>query len=205
MELRPPGKTKPSRHKRLSNLFHRSGAAATTASAGGRWASEKKLAELVVDPAPEGLAGGENPPGQRQLPGILKIFGGDISRGANYKSVLATPRSTARQLVREALERYGLAPEEGTSEEYVLCDVVGRPGGSGGAWQVEHLRPVGDAERPLVLQDVWKPKTGCSRRFEIRRRQEVERICEGEDADAAGGCPVRLSVRPPPSSPVAGG
>ncbi|KAF1422389.1 Ras-interacting protein 1, partial [Spheniscus humboldti] len=77
-----------------------------------RWASEKKLAELV-DPVPEVLAGGEHPPGQRQLPGILKIFGGDISRGANYKSVLATPRSTARQLVREALERYGLAPEEG--------------------------------------------------------------------------------------------
>ncbi|NWH54505.1 RAIN protein, partial [Fregata magnificens] len=77
-----------------------------------RWASEKKLAELV-DPAPEVLAGGGHPPGQRQLPGILKIFGGGISRGANYKSVLATPRSTARQLVREALERYGLAPEEG--------------------------------------------------------------------------------------------
>ncbi|GAB0202107.1 ras-interacting protein 1 [Grus japonensis] len=185
VELRPPGKAKPSRHKRLSNLFHRSGAGTGAAGAGGRWASEKKLAELV-DPVPEVLVGGEQPPGQRQLPGILKIFGGDISRGANYKSVLATPRSTARQLVREALERYGLAPEEGTSGEYVLCDVVGRPGGPGGAWQVEHLRPVGDAERPLVLQDVWKPKTGCSRRFEIRRRQEVERICEGEDAETAG-------------------
>ncbi|XP_074875157.1 ras-interacting protein 1 [Buteo buteo] len=185
VELRPPSKTKPSRHKRLSNLFHRSGAGTGAASAGGRWASEKKLADLV-DPVPEVLVGGEQPPGQRQLPGILKIFGGDISRGANYKSVLATPRSTARELVREALERYGLAPEEGTSGEYVLCDVVGRPGGPGGAWQVEHLRPVGDAERPLVLQDVWKPKTGCSRRFEIRRRQEVERICEGEDAETAG-------------------
>ncbi|NXK47405.1 RADIL protein, partial [Chauna torquata] len=78
----------------------------------------------------------------------------------------APPRSTARQLVREALERYGLAPEEG---DFVLCDVVGRAGGPDGAWQAEHLRPVGDAERPLVLQDVWKPKAGCSRRFEIRR------------------------------------
>ncbi|NXV90226.1 RADIL protein, partial [Calonectris borealis] len=114
----------------------------------------------------------------------------------------ATPRSTARQLVREALERYGLAPEEGTSEEYVLCDVVGRPGGPGGAWQVEHLRPVGDAERPLVLQDVWKPKTGCSRRFEIRRRQEVERVCEGEDAETAGERPPCSSALSPVLSPV---
>ncbi|KAF1397349.1 UNVERIFIED_CONTAM: Ras-associating and dilute domain-containing protein, partial [Eudyptes robustus] len=112
----------------------------------------------------------------------------------------ATPRSTARQLVREALERYGLAPEEGTSGEYVLCDVVGRPGGPGGAWQVEHLRPVGDAERPLVLQDVWKPKTGCSRRFEIRRRQEVERVCEGEDAETAGESPPSSAVPPVPAA-----
>ncbi|NWZ29984.1 RAIN protein, partial [Asarcornis scutulata] len=100
------GKNKPARHKRLSNLFHRSTSATSNppAPTGGRWASEKKLAELT-DPLPEEL--GEL--GQRrQLPGVLKIFGGAISRGANYKSVLATPGSSARQLVREALERYGL-------------------------------------------------------------------------------------------------
>ncbi|NXD74749.1 RAIN protein, partial [Eolophus roseicapillus] len=110
----PAGKAKASRHKRLSNLFHRSGAAG---SSGARWLSEKKLEELV-DPDPEALgipggAGTDPAPGQRQLPGILKIFGGNISRGANYKSVLATARSTARELVWEALERYGLAPEDG--------------------------------------------------------------------------------------------
>ncbi|NXV71265.1 RAIN protein, partial [Atlantisia rogersi] len=87
----------------------------------GRWASEKKLSELI-DPVPQLLAGGggggggpgpDHPPPEQHLPGILKIFGGDICRGANYKSVLATPRCTARQLVREALERYGLAGEPG--------------------------------------------------------------------------------------------
>uniref|UniRef100_A0A674K0Q6 Ras interacting protein 1 n=1 Tax=Terrapene triunguis TaxID=2587831 RepID=A0A674K0Q6_9SAUR len=179
VELRPPGKAKAGRHKRLSNLFHRS----TNSGAGvggGRWGSEKKLADLI-DPVPEDLVELSSQP---QLPGILKIFGGAISRGANYKSVLATPRSTARQLVREALERYGVAPEE---EEggYVLCDVVGRFEGPGGAWQAEHLRPVGDTERPLVLQDVWKPKAGLSRRFEVRRRREVERVGEAEDNETA--------------------
>ncbi|XP_067170469.1 ras-interacting protein 1 [Apteryx mantelli] len=186
VELRPPGKSKAARHKRLSNLFHRSasagGGVGAAGGGGGRWASEKKLAELA-DPVPEDLA---ELCGQRQPPGVLKIFGGDLSRGANYKSVLATPRSTARQLVREALERYGLPPEQGAPGDYVLCDVVGRAAGPGGAWQAEHLRPVGDAERPLVLQDVWKPKAGCSRRFEIRRRHEVERACEAEDEEPAG-------------------
>ncbi|NXH12356.1 RADIL protein, partial [Bucco capensis] len=86
----------------------------------------------------------------------------------------APPRATARQLLLEALERYGLSPEPGLPGGFVLCDVVGR-GGPGGGWHVEYLRALGDAEKPLVLQDVWKPKAGCSRRFEIRRREEVER------------------------------
>ena len=33
---------------------------------------------------------------QTTAPGVLKIFGGEISSGANYKSVLATPMSSAR-------------------------------------------------------------------------------------------------------------
>ncbi|NXC40600.1 RAIN protein, partial [Penelope pileata] len=103
----PLGKGKAARHKRLSHLFHRS--TPSPPASGGRWASEKKLAELSAPPAEE-ESPERCPP---QPPGVLKIFGGDISRGANYKSVLATPRSTARQLVREALERYGLSPEEG--------------------------------------------------------------------------------------------
>ncbi|NXB38692.1 RADIL protein, partial [Eulacestoma nigropectus] len=101
----------------------------------------------------------------------------------------ATPRSSARQLVREALERYGLNPDD--FGQFALCDVVGRPGGgtasSAGGWQGEHLREVGDWERPLVLQELWKPKAGWSRRFEIRRRQELERAGDtGDDGDTAG-------------------
>lgn len=38
-------------------------------------------------------------------PGILKIFGTEICEGANYKSVLATTRSSAKELVKEALAR----------------------------------------------------------------------------------------------------
>lgn len=33
---------------------------------------------------------------------------------------------------------------------------------------------VGDHERPLMLQSLWKPKEGFSRRFEIQLRASVE-------------------------------
>ncbi|KAG8140520.1 hypothetical protein E2320_003204, partial [Naja naja] len=180
VEMRP-AKNKAARHKRLSTLFQRSGVGGPTSGAGGRWASEKKLADLI-DPLPEERV---KPPSQGEVPGVLKIYGGDISMGANYKSVLATVRSTARQLVQEALERYGVT-QSNAEEAYVLCDVVGRVHGMDSSWQAQYLRAVGDGERPLVLQDVWKPKTGFTRRFEIRRRCDVERMVEGEDEDGGG-------------------
>ncbi|XP_063157306.1 ras-interacting protein 1 [Candoia aspera] len=180
VEMRP-AKNKAARHKRLSTLFLRSGVGGPTGGGGGRWASEKKLADLV-DPLPEDRV---KPPSQGEVPGVLKIYGGDISMGTNYKSVLATVRSTARQLVREALERYGVT-QPNAEDAYVLCDVVGSVHGMDSSWQAQYLRAVGDAERPLVLQDVWKPKTGCTRRFEIHRRCDVERMVEGEDEDGGG-------------------
>ena len=58
------------------------------------------------------------------LPGILKIFGGAVSPGANYKSVLATRQSDSCELVKMALQRYGIARQQ--AKQYVLCEVVGR-------------------------------------------------------------------------------
>ena len=43
---------------------------------------------------------------QITAPGILKIFGSEICEGAHYKSVLATTHSSAKELVKEALERF---------------------------------------------------------------------------------------------------
>lgn len=47
-------------------------------------------------------------------PGVLKIFGDKILPGVEYKSVLASKRSTASELVKQALERYGLPPSNHT-------------------------------------------------------------------------------------------
>uniref|UniRef100_A0A3B3HC98 Ras association and DIL domains n=1 Tax=Oryzias latipes TaxID=8090 RepID=A0A3B3HC98_ORYLA len=127
---------------------------------------------------------------QSSAPGVLKIFGDEICAGANYKSVLATPRSSAQELVKEALERYSLNKDAARS--YVLCDVIGRleDGGgitTGAVWRTECLRALGDNEKPLLLQELWKPREGHARRFELRRRAEVEELnAKDKDTVTAG-------------------
>lgn len=55
----------------------------------------------------------------------------------------------------------------------MLCDVIGQTGADN-VWRRECFRAVADHEKPLVLQSLWKPKEGFSRRFEIQRRASVE-------------------------------
>ncbi|XP_010789202.1 LOW QUALITY PROTEIN: ras-associating and dilute domain-containing protein [Notothenia coriiceps] len=126
---------------------------------------------------------------QSSAPGVLKIFGDEICAGANYKSVLATPRSSAQELVKEALDRYSL--NKNAAHSYVLCDVIGRLEGEGGigegGWRTECLRAMGDNEKPLLLQELWKPREGHARRFELRRRAEVEEFnAKEKDTITAG-------------------
>uniref|UniRef100_A0A671VJ27 Si:ch211-176g6.2 n=1 Tax=Sparus aurata TaxID=8175 RepID=A0A671VJ27_SPAAU len=120
---------------------------------------------------------------QITAPGILKIFGNEICEGAHYKSVLATTHSSAKELVKEALDRYGLSKEE--AESYVLCDTIGSTGNH--QWRTEGFRVVGDNEKPLLLQSLWKPREGLARRFEILRRSLVEeKTSKDKDTITAG-------------------
>uniref|UniRef100_A0A671VJ33 Si:ch211-176g6.2 n=1 Tax=Sparus aurata TaxID=8175 RepID=A0A671VJ33_SPAAU len=127
---------------------------------------------------------------QITAPGILKIFGNEICEGAHYKSVLATTHSSAKELVKEALDRYGLSKEE--AESYVLCDTIGSTGNH--QWRTEGFRVVGDNEKPLLLQSLWKPREGLARRFEILRRSLVEeKTSKDKDTITAGTvCDCRL-------------
>jgi len=133
-------------------------------------------------------------------PGILKVFGDHVSEGSNYKAVRASTISTSQEVVRMALERYGL--ENCNPKDFVLCDVVGQfsnidassSGKKKGSkkekqsgvdenekeepkWITEYVRAINDNEKPLVLQSLWKPTNGRSRRFELRKRIEVESSC----------------------------
>ncbi|NXJ66725.1 RADIL protein, partial [Rostratula benghalensis] len=139
---------------------------------------------------------------QLSAPGVLKIFGGNICAGTNYKSVLATGSSGARELVKEALERYGLS--QLSAGQYALCDVIGKFEGPEKRWQTEGLRVLGDHEKPLLIQDLWKPREGFSRRLELRKRAEVEELAAKDvDTTTAGqsrawGRERRRGPPPPP-------
>ncbi|XP_069039099.1 ras-interacting protein 1 [Lepisosteus oculatus] len=168
---RPAAAHPQSRAKRLSHLFLR-----------GRSNSDRE----------RGL-GGDRERGaekDREPPGLIKVYGDALSTGANYRSVLATADSSARQLICHVITRYtererdadtegedGAARRKPSPEDFVLCDVVGRPlpGPAGGIdWQAKCRRGVASWERPLLLLDMWRPKEGYERRFEIRRREEYE-------------------------------
>ncbi|KAJ0060254.1 hypothetical protein NL108_005837 [Boleophthalmus pectinirostris] len=87
------------------------------------------------------------------------------------------------ELVKEALERYGLSKEEAVS--YVLCDAIGSLNEN--KWKTEAFRVVGDNEKPLLLQSLWKPREGLARRFEIQKRSSVEeRESQEKDTVTAG-------------------
>ncbi|XP_051795825.1 ras-associating and dilute domain-containing protein-like isoform X1 [Acanthochromis polyacanthus] len=186
--VRQPSKSHIRRHtNRLSGVFlHRptssSGSMALTAglksslSVQARKASMISADVLIVDDPAE-LSN------QITAPGILKIFGNEICEGAHYKSVLATTHSSAKELVKEALERYGLGKEE--AESYVLCDTIGSIGNL--QWRTEGFRVVGDNEKPLLLQSLWKPREGLARRFEIQKRSSVEeKTSKEKDTITAG-------------------
>ncbi|XP_038160250.1 ras-associating and dilute domain-containing protein isoform X1 [Cyprinodon tularosa] len=120
---------------------------------------------------------------QITAPGILKIFGNEICEGAHYKSVLATMHSSAKELVKEALDRYGLKKEE--SESFVLCDTIGSIDNH--QWRTEGFRVVGDHEKPLLLQSLWKPREGLARRFEIQRKSSIEKKTSQEKDTITAG------------------
>nr|XP_057918481.1 ras-associating and dilute domain-containing protein isoform X2 [Doryrhamphus excisus] len=178
--FRQPGKGHIRRHtNRLSGVFLRgpaSGSLSAAMSAQVRKTSTTMTDTVIVDD-PSELSN------QLSAPGILKIFGSEICKGAHYKSVLATTHSSAKELVKEALERYGLGKEEANT--YVLCDTIGSIGER--QWKTEGFRVVGDNEKPLLLQSLWKPREGLARRFEIQQRSLVEQqTSQDKDTITAG-------------------
>ena len=127
-------------------------------------------------------------------PGVLKIFGDSLVPGVEYKGVLASYRSTAQELVKQALDRYGLPSS--LHHQFVLCDVIGKCNQNGKIegtskheriqkWSRVCCRVVADTDRPLQHQSFWKPADGFSRRYEIRRKSDVIADTQTED-DTSG-------------------
>lgn len=95
--VRQPAKSKIRRHNnKLATVFNRS---PLLRDSGPRQGGRHLSGDRLDTDDPSELSS------QLSAPGILKIFGSDICQGTNYKSVLATTRSCAKELVKEALER----------------------------------------------------------------------------------------------------
>ncbi|KAK7918827.1 hypothetical protein WMY93_010111 [Mugilogobius chulae] len=173
---RQPCKSRLRNHSnRLSSVFLRGTSGSMASSVQSKKASTISTSTIAEDPSELS--------NHVTAPGVLKIFGSEICQGAHYKSVLATTQSSAKELVKEALERYGLSKEE--ADSYVLCDAIGCV--SERQWKTEAFRVVGDNEKPLLLQSLWKPREGLARRFEIQKRSCVEeRALRERDTVTAG-------------------
>lgn len=179
--LRPRPTGPQSRAKRLSHLFLRGRSNSDRDKAVGE--REREVWAHSVAPSSHHYL----PPGTSSAPGLIKIYGDALSSGANYRSLLASVHSTARQLICQVITRYTEREREETEdtvlqkyspEDFLLCDVIGKPMQQpDGAikWETESRRSVAPWECPLLLVDMWRPKEGFERRFEIHRRDDYER------------------------------
>ncbi|XP_028984768.1 ras-interacting protein 1 isoform X2 [Betta splendens] len=179
--LRPRPAGSQSRTKRLSHLFLRGRSNSDRDRAVGD--REREVWAHSAAPSSHHYL----PPASSSAPGLIKIYGDALSSGANYRSLLATVNSTARQLIAQVITRYTEREREETDdaavqkhspEDFLLCDVIGKPiQQPDGAikWETECRRSVAPWECPLLLVDMWRPKDGFERRFEIQRKDDYER------------------------------
>uniref|UniRef100_A0A8C7LZZ7 Ras interacting protein 1 n=1 Tax=Oncorhynchus mykiss TaxID=8022 RepID=A0A8C7LZZ7_ONCMY len=179
--LRPRPAGPQSRTKRLSHLFLKGRSNSDRDKAIGE--KEREMWAHSAAPSSHHYL----PPASSTAPGLIKIYGDALSSGANYRSLLATTHSTAKQLIAQVITRYTEREREETDdaalqkhspEDFLLCDVIGKPiQQPDGAvqWETECRRGVAEWECPLLLLDMWRPKEGFERRFEIQRRDDYER------------------------------
>uniref|UniRef100_A0A8C5FAR5 Ras interacting protein 1 n=1 Tax=Gadus morhua TaxID=8049 RepID=A0A8C5FAR5_GADMO len=179
--LRPRPAGPQSRAKRLSHLFLRG----RSNSDRDRAVGERERERWAHSDAPSSHH--YLPPPSSTTPGLVKIYGDALSSGANYRSLLANVHSTAQQLIAQVITRYTEREREETEdavlqkyspEDFLLCDVIGkpiqRPDGTV-QWETECRRGVASWECPLLLVDMWRPKEGFERRFEMQRKEDYER------------------------------
>ncbi|XP_075897066.1 ras-interacting protein 1 isoform X2 [Nelusetta ayraudi] len=179
--LRPRPAGTQSRAKRLSHLFLRGRSNSDRDRAVGE--REREVWAHSAAPSSHHYV----PPASSSAPGLIKIYGDALSSGANYRSLLANVHSTARQLIAQVITRYtereleeadDAVLQKHSPEDFLLCDVIGKPiQQPDGAikWETECRRSVAPWECPLLLVDMWRPKDGYERRFEIQRKDDYER------------------------------
>ncbi|XP_047384088.1 izumo sperm-egg fusion protein 1-like isoform X8 [Sciurus carolinensis] len=117
---------------------------------------------------------------------VLKIVGAGFGVGCQLQKCAGTVHSMTRELVAEALERYGLAssPGSGLSDRsntgaFATRNPLARPAAGDmdhRKWWAEHLHLLEDLEGPLLVEELWRAWPGWARRFELHGREEARRL-----------------------------
>lgn len=113
--LRPRPANQQSRAKRLSHLFLRGRSNSDRDRAIGE--REREVWAHSATPSLHHYL----PPASSSAPGLVKIYGDALSSGANYRSLLASIHSTARQLIQQVITRYTERERENESEDIGEC------------------------------------------------------------------------------------
>lgn len=108
--LRPRPAGPQSRTKRLSHLFLRGRSNSDRDKAIGE--KEREVWAHSAAPSSHHYL----PPASSTAPGLIKIYGDALSSGANYRSLLATAHSTAKQLIAQVITRYTEREREETDD-----------------------------------------------------------------------------------------
>lgn len=127
------------------------------------------------------LAGGEH-----QLPSdaTMRVYADFIAPNVPCKSLLISKSDTASQVVKSALDKYGIREDP---SEFCLIQVTMPPSfhlGSEPQLNIEYTeRVLGDQEYPLHIHSEWisqNPSTGASIQFQLRRKSSFNRKQRGE-------------------------
>ncbi|XP_039597376.1 ras-interacting protein 1 [Polypterus senegalus] len=189
LRSKPAGGVSQPRHKRLSHLFQRGRSNSDRERQGGE---RERVPEAVYNPPglikiyADALSTGAN---YKSVLATKASTAGELIVDfiSRYGHVLQQPTSSLEEPEGENEE--GSQNESGTpghhraatADDFVLCDVIGRSRSEAkvhlvsSGWVAECRRALSGSERPLLLMEMWRPKEGFERRFEIRRRDDFER------------------------------
>ena len=120
-------------------------------------------------------------PGREELPSdaTMRVYADFIAPDIPCKSLLISKSDTASQVVRSALDKYGIREDP---SEFYLIQVTMPPSfhlGSEPQLNIEYTeRVLGDQEYPLHIHTEWisqNPSTGASIQFQLRRKASFNR------------------------------
>ena len=134
-------------------------------------------------------------PGGEELPNdaTMRVYADFIAPDVPCKSLLISRSDTASQVVRSALDKYGIREDPC---EFCLIQVTMPPSfhlGSEPQLNIEYAeRVLGDQEYPLHIHTEWisqNPSTGASIQFQLRRKVSFNRKQRGGESHSRSHSP----------------